>query len=283
MNLFFHAANRPKIPRKKIVVHPYIYSRTASEVTIGVYCEEPAPVDDTADVVLGHTDGSTTYLFSGSVPIVKGLRDSGQRVVAKVNTQAIPTLDLYRNTTTGSIRFRSSYYKAGAKDVCPTMQLLLSLNVMTSSDLIINQGVYFNPFGTGEVAFVYGNNFHPVLVPSELDDVPYLGPGYGAFLYEKTVEVDRATALSVLPGEINLNASFHVDTNASDYYGQATYALLADGIRETLGSFPLRPYMTPANPDLSAKFGSPTLGDYIHAGVSFFKLSGRSQLSLLTP
>lgn len=272
-SLLFHAQNKPGGPPPKVVVHPYIYSRTASTITIGVYCESPAPENDTAtgDITFTHLGiGNNPPLIDMrrfQVPIIKGLRDSGSRAVITTGASYLSTTDLYTNTPIGIGAFGTNLYEAGAKDVCPTMLFNVGFHVDLSSSSQLPKGKYFNPFSAGHLSLDPSN---VLFESSDVGDVSGLIGPQSSYAATKSVEISRAAALQVLSSKLNLLSDFTVNTNLLSYDGYAQYLLRADGINEQLQS--ATNGFSHMKPGFTTTFGSPLLGDYIHMGVSIFDL-----------
>lgn len=263
-SLFFQSHNLPLGVKPKVTVHPYIYSRTTTEVTVGVYCEEPAPVSDTATVRM-QFPGSSVYPFQ--VPITKGLRDSGLRATIKIDTSGVQTRVLYKNFLVISMTFGSAEYQAGARSVCPTLTFNLSIYMDISSGSQVPVGKYLNPFGSGTVML---DPSDLLFESSDLDDIPPLTSKVGSCVAHKAVEISRARALLVPTTNLNTRMDFYAETNLINYNGYFQYLLKADLTEEKIGA--VYGGFGNALPNLNKTFGSPTLGEYIHAGVSVFHI-----------
>lgn len=268
-SILFQAQNQSQNRKSsRVTVHPYIYSRTSLTVTIGVYCDEPAPVDADAVVIFTHPDLS--FPQEVYVPIRKGMLDSGIRTT-KPLLQPIPvtTMRFYRYAEPYIDAFEINgvevdYFEAGEKGLCPTMTFNLTLRAaLAPGEILLDK--YINPFHFGYI------NLDPVdeLSNSELDILSPLAGSMTSNSYVKSVEINRAEVLQSAPSVLSVLVSYSPATDLSSFYATPRCILKADTNGEVLFD-DYGPGIYEKSRLLRMQFGNPQFGNYIHAGVSIF-------------
>lgn len=260
MSLFFRSQNRPHGASPRVVVHPYLYTRTGTNIQVGVYCEEPAPETAAAIVEVRY---ATTSRFV-RVPITKGMRDSGQRATAGITTSSTATVDFYKSTTVTVRGIENSVlFEPGPQDLCPTLLFRIHLSASSSVTIPLAGNEYYDGFDGGNVML---RPITPLLESSSVSGVCVLRAGQDTASFDAEVEIARASTLlqsnSVLAISAESQPSY---TPAMCTWFHASH-LKADALAEVVET----KYNYDSPSFFSVSLGAPTLGEYIKAGVSVF-------------